>query len=111
MSDEEIRDIFPTCHNHKKFREAVRFAVEKNSENLLDNPSGFIIWAYKDGKTSRETRQAVADKNMDSDMSEQARITLEQCEETERNQRLAASAHENNSSTYADTCPEDEIPF
>ena len=51
-----------------------------------------------------------ADKNLDG-MSEQAMITIEQCDETERNQRLSASSPENNSSDYADVCPEDEIPF
>jgi hypothetical protein len=50
-------------------------------------------------------------KESKDDMSEQARITLEQIEETERNQRLATSMPENNSLSYIDTCPEDEIPF
>jgi hypothetical protein len=111
MSEQEIIDVYSTCRDKDKFSEAVRFAIEKNQERLLDNPSGFIMWACKNGKTSKKTRQAVADKNMDDDISEQVRMTIEQCEEAERNQRLNAPRVENNPSTYIDPCPENEIPF
>ena len=58
MSQEEVIDIFQTCPERGRFAEAVRFAIEKNEDQLLENPSGFIKWAYDNGKTSKRTRGA-----------------------------------------------------
>jgi|GEM_PF-5161273 len=63
MSQQEIIEIYSVCHERERFAEAVRFAIEKNNQQLLENPSGFIRWAYENGKTSKETRTRHQTKN------------------------------------------------
>ena len=63
MSDQEIQEIYSTCSESEKFAEAVKVALEGNSKQTLDHPIGFIRWAYKSGKTSKQTREKVRKTN------------------------------------------------
>ena len=61
MSEEETEEAYVNCVNHDHFPEAVRFALQENEKAVLEKPVGFLIWACKEGKTSKATRGTFRD--------------------------------------------------
>ncbi|MGY5852442.1 MAG: hypothetical protein RTU92_02620 [Candidatus Thorarchaeota archaeon] len=57
MSEQETISVWNKCGDGPRFVEAVNFAIERNEKQTLDSATGFIIWAFENGKTSRKTRE------------------------------------------------------
>ena len=66
LREKEMQDFLTkTYKNPKQLKEAVRYVIEESKikGQAPDSPVGFLLWAFRKEKTSRETRQLVIENN------------------------------------------------
>jgi hypothetical protein len=108
LSGKEIEDVFSSHSETTRFAEAVQFTVEKTQEKgVLEKVSGFIVWAYKNGKTSMKTREAINLRHNGNDLPPQAQQLLAQLQEDDRKREEGSKFP----TPTENDLPEGDIPF